>query len=122
MNKIICNSIEFVFVTEFAHMVSGQITLNPDAEWRNLNATEKPVYRAEIKQADSGPTKEETVTVTTRNDSSAVLKLCSNFPVILRLKTDSSTFLVGTIRYPAITEISSDEIHDNYTFKSKSTP
>ena len=103
-------------------MASGQIILNPDAEWKNLNATEKPVYRSEIKQADPGPTNEETVTATTRNDSAAILKQYSNFPVILRLKTDSSTFFVGTIRYPAITEISSDETYDNYTFKSKSIP
>ena len=122
MNKIICNSIDFVFVTEIQSMLNGQITLKPDAAWTKLNVTEKPVYSSEIKQANPGPVNEETVTAVTKCDAQSVLKQYSNFPVILRLETDVAVFYVGTLQYPVITEVSCDKIQDNYSFKAKSTP
>jgi len=122
MNKIICNSVEFVFSSEIRLMTPAQITLIPGAEWKKLNVTEKPVYHSDIKQAAPGPTKEETVTAVTKHDSESIIKQYSNFPVVLKMKTDSSTFFVGSQRYPVITEISGDRIFDTYTFKSKSTP
>lgn len=120
MAKIICNSIDFVFIHEIRLMVPGQITLNPGCEWKKLSVTERPVYRSEITQADAGPVKEETITATTRHDPDAILKEFSNFPVVLRMKTDQSTFYVGSQQYPVTTDVSDDKIFDNYSFKSKS--
>ncbi|MDR1370145.1 MAG: hypothetical protein LBJ72_08505 [Dysgonamonadaceae bacterium] len=122
MPKIICNSIDFVFVSEIQLMIPGQVTLTPSGEWKKLNVPEKPVYRSEIKQAAPGPIKEETVTATTKNDPDAILKQYSNFPIILRMKTNDTIFYVGSKQYPVITEVSDDKVNDNYSFKCKSEP
>ena len=123
MKKIICNSIEFVFVSEIQYKINGKFILKSGREWEKLDVTEKPVYSSETKQANPGPVKEETVTAITRYDEDAILKTHSNFPIILRMKTIADdTFYVGSILYPIITEVSCDKIFDTYTFKSKSTP
>jgi hypothetical protein len=119
MSKIVCNSIEFIFVTEIQLMIPEQITLTPSGEWKNLNVSEKPVYRSEIKQAAAGPTKEESVTAVTKSDPDALLKQFSNFPIVLRMKTNNSTFFVGSQQYPVLTEVSEDKVNDNYSFKCK---
>ena len=120
MNKIICNSIDFVFNYEVKTMFSNQVNLAPGYEWKKLNVTEKPVYHSEIKQADAGPVKEESVTAVTKYDSDAILKKMSSYPVILRMKTDNSVFYVGSQQYPVISEVSDDKIFDTYSFKCKS--
>jgi hypothetical protein len=120
MSKIICNSIDFIFLTEIQLMIPGKVTLTPSGEWKKLNVSEKPVYRSEIKQAAAGPTKEESITAVTKSDPDALLKQFSNFPVVLRMKTDDSTFFVGSQQYPVLTEVSDDKVNDNYSFKCKS--
>ena len=120
MSKIICNSIDFIFITEIQLMIPEKVTLTPSGEWKKLNVSEKPVYRSEIKQAAAGPIKEESVTAITKSDSDALLKQFSNFPVVLRMKTDDSTFFVGSQQYPVLTEVSDDKVNDNYSFKCKS--
>jgi hypothetical protein len=122
MSKIICNQIDFVFAREIRLMTPAQILLVPGAAWKKLTVTEKPVYNSDIKQNPAGPLREETVTAQTRHNVDAVLKQFPDFPVVLRMKTDDSTFYVGSQRYPAITEVSDDRIHDNYTFKVKLIP
>jgi hypothetical protein len=101
-------------------MIPGQVTLKTGYEWKKLNVSEKPVYRSEIKQATAGPAKEETVTAVTKYNPEALLKKFSNFPAVLRMKTDDSTFFVGSQHYPVITEVSDDKIFDNYSFKCRS--
>jgi hypothetical protein len=120
MTKIVCSSIDFVFVTEIQLIIPEQVTLFPSGEWKKLNVTEKPVYRSEIKQAAAGPTKEENVTAITKSDPAALLKQFSNFPIVLRMKTNDSTFFVGSQQYPVLTEVSDDKVNDNYSFKCKS--
>lgn len=120
MAKIICNSIDFVFVTEIGLMVPGKVTLKIGYEWKKINVSEKPVYRSEISGAAPGPVKEETITAVTKLDPDALLKQFSNFPVVLRMKTDNSTFFVGSKQYPVLVEISDDKVNDNYSFKCKS--
>jgi hypothetical protein len=72
--------------------------------------------------AAPGPVKEETVMAVTKSDPDALLKQFGNFPVVLRMKTDNSTFFVGSQQYPVVTEVSDDKVNDNYSFKCKSEP
>ncbi|MDR1202414.1 MAG: hypothetical protein LBL58_12435 [Tannerellaceae bacterium] len=122
MSKIICNSIEFIFTHEIRVMVPGKVTLMPGGEWKILKVTEKPVYRSETSRADPGPVKEETATAVTRYSPDAILKQYSNFPVVLRLKTDDAVFFVGSQQYPVLTEVSCDMVNDNYSFSCRSEP
>ncbi|MEA4918137.1 hypothetical protein SDC9_150933 [bioreactor metagenome] len=121
MAKIICNSIEFAFLSEIRLQVLDNVILKTGYDWKKLNVKEKPVYRSEINQADAGPVAEVSVTAVTDSDPDAILKQFSSFPIVLRMKTDKATFYVGSQEYPVITEISDDKIFDNYSFKCKSS-
>lgn len=123
MSKTICNSVDFVFVHEILVMTSGQVTLKKGLSWRPIEKIkEKPVYRMEVIQNSPGSIKEETLTVVTSFDSMPILKEYSRYPVVLRLKTDDSVFFMGSDRFPAVAEITSDRINDTYSFSSKSIP
>jgi len=119
MSTIICNSVDFIFVTEIQLMIPGEVILTPSGEWKNLKVTEKPIYRSEIKQAAAGSIKEESVTAISKYDPDALLKKFSNFPVVLRMKTNNNTFFIGSQQYPVIIEMSDDKINDNYSFTCK---
>lgn len=41
-------------------------------------------------------------------------------PLLLRMHTDSETFPVGSLQYPAIVEISGDRVYDTFSFRSVS--
>ena len=120
MNKIICNSVDFVFRNEIKTMKPGEAPVLIDtALWKKINVTEQPVYQSSVKQSDAGPTNEETVTARARHNNivSMLIEYCG-FYVVLRLSTDEKTFYTGTIDYPCTIEYTSDQIFDNYTFKA----
>ena len=120
MNKVICNSVDFVPVTEVESMTPTKVILIPGAEWRRLEATEKPVYGSDIKHKDPGPVNEETVSLQTRCNAAPPLRTHIAFHFILRLQTDTETFLVGTPSYPARLEIASDRLFDRLSFTATS--
>jgi hypothetical protein len=120
MNKIICNSVDFVLRNEIESMTGTEVVLVPGAEWQRLDATEKPVYDAEIRQEDAGPTNEETVSMQTRYNIAPRLRSHIAFHFVLRLQTDTETFYCGTPDYPARLEISSDRLFDHLSFTALS--
>lgn len=118
MNKMICNSVDFAFRSEVEKVTSGGVILLPGAEWQRLEATEKPVYTSDIKREDAGYLLEETVSVQTRYNRAPVLRSHVAFYYILRLRTDTETFFVGTPTYPCVLEMTSDRVFDNLSFKA----
>ncbi len=121
MNKIICTSIEFVFLKEIKLFIPGQkVILQPGYEFRKLPVIEKPVYRSEIKPAFAGPVNNETISAVTKYDEHSLLRKFSIYPIVLRLKTDKEIFYMGSPDYPVSLELSSDKIFDTYTFVCKS--
>lgn len=121
MNKIICNSLEFVFVNEIKLFLNGQdVILQPGLEFKKLAVTSKPVYVSEIKSAAAGPVNNESITAVTKYDEHSLLRNFVAYPVVLRMKTDKETFHVGSPDYPVFVELSTDKIFDTYTFTSRS--
>lgn len=121
MNKIICNSLEFVFVNEIKLFLPGQdVILQPGSEFKKLPVTSKPVYVSEIKSAAAGPVNNESITAVTKYDEHSLMRKFVAYPVVLRMKTDKETFTVGSQNYPVIVEVSSNKIFDTYTFSCKS--
>lgn len=121
MNKIICNSIEFVFLSEIKLFVPGQqVVLNPGLEFKKLPVTEKPVYRSDIKTPSAGAVNDEIITAVTKYDEHSLLRKFISYPIILRMKTDKGNFYVGSQNYPVSVELSSNKIFDTYTFTCKS--
>lgn len=121
MNKIICNSLEFVFVNEIKLFLPGQdVILQPGLEFKKLAVTSKPLYVSEIKSAAAGPVNNESITAVTKYDEHSLLRKFVAYPVVLRMKTDKETFYVGSSEYPVFVELSTDKIFDTYTFTSRS--
>jgi len=122
MNKIICNSVEFVFRTEIEKMKQGTIPVLKDSGiWKKIDVIEKPVYQSIIKQNDAGPTNEETVTVKAKHNNltELLIKYCG-FYTVLRMSTNKGILHVGNIKYPCSMEFTSDKEFDNYSFKAVS--
>ena len=120
MNKIISNSVEYVFLYEIEGISGGEILLRPDRSWRKLAVSEKPVYRSEVRQSDAGPLNEETVTAKVRHDPLHPLRKFAAYPLLLRMHTDSETFPVGSPQYPAAVEAGGDRIYDTFSFRAVS--
>jgi hypothetical protein len=120
MNKIICNTVDFILSNEIERMTGTNVVLVDGAVWHRLEATEKPVYSSDIRRQDAGPTNEETVSVQTRCDAAPILRTHAAFYYVLRLQTDTETFYAGTPAFPATVEITSDRLFDNISFKAVS--
>jgi hypothetical protein len=120
MSKIICNSIDYVFSDDVSAATPENVELKPDCSWKNLPVKEKPAYSCGDRQADAGPVREESVTAVTKFDADPLLKKQIAYGVVLRMRTDDTTFYVGSDRFPCMAEISGDRINDAYTFSAKS--
>jgi hypothetical protein len=122
MSKTVCNSVEFVFVSEIANVNSGNIPVLKDGkQWKAVSVTEKPVYRSNVTQSEAGSVNEETVSVkASRNNLTGLLIEHCGFYTVLRMGTDSGIFYVGNPEYPCLLEYTSDRVFDSYSFKSVS--
>jgi len=120
MNKILCNTIDYVFAENIVLINENNIVLKTGHEWKNLPVKERPVYSSQRLQDDAGPYREQSVTAITKYNEAPELKKRVAFSVVLRMRTDSETFYVGTDRFHCMTEISDDMINDTFTFKVKS--
>jgi len=120
MNRIVCNTIDFVFTDEIVSMdTTGVPVLKPDKGWKRINIIEQPIYQSSIKQNDAGPTNEETVSAKGRknNITELLIQYCG-FHTVLRMSTDEEVFYVGNLEYPCTMEYTGDKIFDNYSFKA----
>ena len=123
MNTIICNSVEIVLKDEILYLVyPGQMPVLKDGVvWKKIDVAERPVYLLNVKQTDSGPTNEETVTVkANQNEITEYLHQYCAFYMVLKMSTDNGIFYIGTFDYPCVMEFTSDKIYDSYTFKAVS--
>jgi len=122
MSKTVCNSVDFVFVSEIASMNSSHIPVLEDGkQWKTIQGIDNPVYRSSIKQQDAGPVLEETVSVTSRrnNLTELLIEYCG-FYTVLRMGTDAGVFYTGSPEYPCMLEYSSDGVFDRFSFKAAS--
>jgi hypothetical protein len=122
MSKIICNQVDFVFRYEIESFDNGTVILKSTGGWKTFALTKKAAYRSETSQNDPGPTRRETLSVQTKRNPACVLHFFSNFPIVIRLHTDENVFYMGSLRFPVITEINTDEIVDDYSFECESIP
>ncbi len=120
MNKILCNSVEYVFLREVNSFENGIPVLNTGVSWKKLQVLEKPVYSTSIEQSDAGVSNKESISAVTRYNQEEPLLKYSQLYVILRLKTDQETFIVGSENYPVLAEIDSDKIESMYHFSRTS--
>jgi len=119
MNRIVCNTIDYVFAEDIIQMGIIDVVLKYGCDWKNLPVKEKPTYTSSLLQEDAGPHREQSVTAITKYDTDVELKRRIAFGVVLRMKTDKRTFYVGTDSYPCMTEVTSDMITDTFTFTAK---
>ncbi|NDV45817.1 hypothetical protein D0T49_01970 [Paludibacter sp. 221] len=116
MNRLICNSVDYVFLSEIKFFENGVPVLKHDAKWKNIKVTDRPLYTSDIKQSDAGATNQETLSARSRYDEDELLLSLSHLYTILRLKTDNDTFFMGSSEYPVITELNHNKVYTNYSF------
>ena len=110
MNKVICSRLEFVHVNDIESMIGDSIILKPEKIFINLPLEENAVYSSQSQIQQAGKILNETVNARIKyNDSLQFIKSALKYYVI-RLFTDSGSFLVGSLEYPAELTHSDDKI------------
>jgi len=122
MSKIICNRVDFVFVSEIQTMDSAHVpVLKEGTLWKPINGIEKPVYQSNVKQQDAGSVNEETLSVKSRrNNLTELLISFCGFYTVLRIGSDAGLFYAGSPDYPCILEYASDGVFDSFLFHAAS--
>lgn len=120
MNKIICNRLELIHVSDVKGSGNGNVELKNNKSFTSVVLEEKAKYDSQTQKNASGVLKNETVSAKIRyNDDLRILQSdLQNY--ILRLYTDKESFIVGSVDYPAKLTYTSDKIYVNLTFKTSS--
>lgn len=120
MNSIICKRLEIVHRDDIEKMYPGTIKLREGKSFMNIPLEGSATYQNTSSNENAGQLITETVTARTKYDE---MLFFIRFPLqyyILRLYTNSGSFLVGFIEYPAELTHSNDKIFINLTFKAVS--
>lgn len=117
-NRVICSQLELIHISNIEKMDANQIELKPEKKFIQLILEGKADYSNQSQQTSAGTVLEETV--------KAKIKYTNELPFIdsalkyyvLRLYTNSGSFLVGSIDYPTELTYNENKIYINITFKS----
>lgn len=117
-NKVICKQLELIHISDIEKMDKDQVEFKPDKNFIRLALEDKAVYTNQSQLTEAGVTLEETISarIKSANDLTFINTALKYY--VLRLHTDSGTFLVGSTEYPAILTYSDNKVTINLTFKS----
>lgn len=104
-----CSEVEGIFINE--------IRLKKNQTFLNL-PLEDIEYSSQYQFSDAGSILNETVTARIRYSPDLEFLEAALVYYVLRLHTNTSTFLVGSTQYPAILTYRNDKIQVNLTFKA----
>lgn len=117
-NRVICSQLELIHISNIEKMDANQIELKPERKFLQLILEGKADYSDQSQQTSAGTVSNETVKAKIKygSDLSFIDSAFKYF--VLRLYTDSGSFIVGSTDYP--TELTYDEnkVYINLTFKS----
>jgi len=118
MNKVICNHIEIIHRDNVVSIGNENIILHPGKEFISLRLESTAIYTGQSQDTDSGMVFNETLSANIRyNSDNGYL----NIPLIyyiLRIYSDSGSFIMGLPDYPAVLTYSTDKIFADLTFRS----
>lgn len=118
MNRILCNKIELIHISDIVSMEKDQITIRDGMEFLLLPLEDSASFSRQSSVGNPGVVFNDQVT--------ARLKFKADYSFIntqlkyyvLRLHTDASQFIVGSLDYPAELTFTTDNIFVNLTFKA----
>ena len=118
MNKVICRQLEMIHISDIEKMESEHIELKSDKKFLRLLMEGNADYTNQIKQSDAGTISNETINAKIRYQSDLPFINTALKYYVLRLRTDSGSFIVGSIDYPAELTYSDNKVFINLTFKA----
>lgn len=101
MNEIICKRLEIIHISEIEDMSENRIDFKESKGFISVPLEDIAIYQSFTENQNAGISLNETVTAKMKPLDNFYL---FNFPLcyyILRLYSDSESFLVGSLNYPA---------------------
>ena len=118
MNKVICNRLEIVHVNDIDIMYDDNVVFKPGKEFINLPLEENAVYSSQSQIPSAGTILNETVNARIRYNENLLFLKVGLKHYIVRLFTESGSFLVGSVKFPAEMTHSGDKIFENLSFSA----
>ncbi|MDR1718180.1 MAG: hypothetical protein LBS20_20295 [Prevotella sp.] len=116
--KVICNHIEIIHRDNVVSIDGENIILQPGKEFISLRLESPAVYTGQSRSTDAGNVFDETLSATIRYDPDTGYLNIPLIYYILRIYSDSGSFIMGLPDYPAVLTYSTDKIFADLTFKS----
>lgn len=118
MNKVICNHIEIIHRDNVISVSNENVILHPGKEFISLRLENPAIYSGQSQDTDAGVVFNETLSANVRyNPDNGYLNIALIY-YILRIYSDSGSFIMGLPDYPALLTYSTDKIFADLTFKS----
>lgn len=117
-NRVICSQLELIHISDIQKMVANQVELKPDKKFLQLILEGKADYSNQSQQTGAGTVLNETVKAQIKYEDALPFIDSALKYYVLRLHTDSGSFLVGSIDYPAELTYNENKVYINLTFKS----
>lgn len=117
MNSVICKRLEVLHQSDIETMSPGTLHLKEGKSFVNIPLEENAIYLSVSRNENAGTLVTETLTAKTKYNEALLLILQY---YVLRLYTDSGSFLVGSLDYPCELTHSNDKIFVNLSFKAVS--
>lgn len=117
-NRVICSQLELIHISDIEKMDANHIELKPEKKFQRLILEDNAEYTNQSQPTDAGTTQSETVTVKIKYDERLSFINSALEYYVLRLHTDSRTFIVGSLEYPAQISYNDNKVFINLTFKT----
>lgn len=117
-NRVICSQLELIHISNIEKMDANQIELKPEKKFLQLILEGKADYSNQSQQTSAGTVLNETVKAKIKYGSDLSFIDSSLKYYVLRLYTDSGSFIVGSIDYPTELTYNENKVYINLTFKS----
>ncbi|MBF0649205.1 hypothetical protein IR083_10265 [Dysgonomonas sp. GY75] len=118
MNKVICNHIKIIHRDNVISIDDDNIILHPGKEFISLRLESPAIYTGQCLDTDAGVVFNETLSANIRYNQDAGFLNIPLIYYILRIYSDSGSFIMGLTDYPAVLTYSTDKIFADLTFKS----
>ena len=117
-NRVICSQLELIHISDIEKMEMNQVEVKPEKKFLQLILEGKADYSNQSQQTSAGTILNETVKAKIKYGSDLAFIDSALKYYVLRLYTDSGSFLVGSIDYPSELTYNENKVYINITFKS----
>jgi len=117
-NRVICSQLELIHISDIEKMETNLVEVKPEKKFLQLILEGKAEYSSQSQQTSAGTVLNETVKAKIKYGSDLYFIDSPLKYYVLRLHTDSGSFLVGSLDYPVELTYNENKVYINLTFKS----